>query len=197
MRVLKMSSSEALEVKSRPLESEPNSTESEGGETNSQKAEPNSSGDETKMASPAPGSKPRGRPFAPGKSGNPNGRPKGARNETTLAAEALLEGEAEALTRKLIDKAKEGDISALRFCLERICPPRRDRLVTVEMPEIGSVQEASKAAAAVLAACAAGEISTSEAADLMGLVASYVRLLESCEIEARLRAVEVAAGVSP
>jgi Family of unknown function (DUF5681) len=144
-----------------------------------------------------PASKPRGRPFAAGTSGNPNGRPKGARNKTTIAAEALLEGEAETLTRKLIDKAKEGDISALRFCLERICPPRRDRLVAVDMPEIASVQDAGEAATAVLAACAAGEISTGEAADFMGLVASYIRLLESTQMEARLRAVEAAAGISP
>jgi hypothetical protein len=112
-----------------------------------------------------------------------------ARNKATIAAEALLE-----LNRKIIDKANEGDFGALRFCLDRIWPPKRDRLVTVEMPEIESVQDANKAAAAVLAACAAGEISTGEAADLMGLVASYVRLLESSDIKARLQALETAVG---
>jgi hypothetical protein len=69
-------------------------------------------------------------------------------------------------------------------------------LVTVEIPEIGSIEDASKAAPAVLAACAGGEISTDEAADLMGLIASCVRLLESSEIEARLRALETGAGVA-
>jgi hypothetical protein len=148
------------------------------------------------MPSLPPGAKSRGRPFAPGVSGNPSGRPRGSRNKATLAAEAVLEGEAEILARKLIDKAKEGDISALRFALERICPPQRERLVTVEIPEIKSAQDASKAAAAVVAACAAGDISTGEAADFMGLVASYVRLLEVGEIEARLKAVEDATGIS-
>jgi len=47
----------------------------------------------------------RGRPFAPGQSGNPNGRPKGARNKATIAAEALLDGEAEGLTRKALEMA--------------------------------------------------------------------------------------------
>ena len=37
--------------------------------------------------------KQRGRPFEPGTSGNPNGRPKGSRNKTTVAIEALLDGE--------------------------------------------------------------------------------------------------------
>jgi Family of unknown function (DUF5681) len=191
MRVFEMGDSEGLEVESDPIEIK----STEGG-PNSLGFQPSNLGDEPEMVYSPMGTKPRGRPFAPGKSGNPNGRPKGARNKTTLAAEVLLEGEAETLVRKLIDKAKGGDISALRFCLERICPARRDRLVTVVMPEIGSVQDASKAAAAVLAACAAGEISTGEAADLMGLVASYVRLLEIGDIEARLRAVETASGVS-
>ena len=40
--------------------------------------------------------KQRGRPFEPGTSGNPAGRPKGARNKAAVAMEALLDGEAEA-----------------------------------------------------------------------------------------------------
>src|SRR4051794_36945675 len=44
-------------------------------------------------------SKPRGRPFERGKSANPSGRPKGSRNKTTMAVEALLDGEADTITR--------------------------------------------------------------------------------------------------
>ena len=69
----------------------------------------------------------RGRPFQPGQSGNPHGRPVGSRHRATLAAEALPDGEAEELTRTAINLTKGGDMAALRLCLERICPPRRDR----------------------------------------------------------------------
>ncbi len=38
--------------------------------------------------------KQRGRPFKAGRSGNPEGRPRGSRNNATMAVEALLDGEA-------------------------------------------------------------------------------------------------------
>jgi len=51
------------------------------------------------------GKQQRGVPFKPGRSGNPNGRPAGSRNKATLAIESLLEGEAEALARKVVELA--------------------------------------------------------------------------------------------
>ncbi|MCJ2136438.1 DUF5681 domain-containing protein, partial [Methylobacterium sp. J-026] len=54
-----------------------------------------------------------GRPFGQGQSGNPGGRPKGARNRSTEALETILDGESEALTRKAIEMALEGDTVAL------------------------------------------------------------------------------------
>jgi len=135
----------------------------------------------------------RGRPFERGKSGNPTGRPKGARNKPTRAVEELLDGEAEALTRKAIDKALEGDMAALRICLDRLLPPRRDRLVTFELPTIESASDALKASSAILAACAAGQLSLREAVEFQNLVSSHVRMLESNEFAARLVALEAEA----
>jgi Family of unknown function (DUF5681) len=70
-----------------------------------------------------------GRPFRPGQSGNPSGKRKGARHRATILAEQLLDGEAEGLIRQVIQKAKQGDMIALKLCLDRILPPRRDRAV--------------------------------------------------------------------
>jgi len=136
-------------------------------------------------------SKQRGRPFEPGKSGNPKGRPKGSRNQATLLAEALLDGEAETLTRKLIKKAMDGDLNALRFCLERLVAPRRERRVAFELPrKIETAADAAKASSAVLTECSAGTLSPSEASQVMSLITSHVRVLETSEIESRIAALE-------
>ena len=72
--------------------------------------------------------------------GNP-GRPKGTRHKTTLAIETLLEGEAEILTRKAIEMAKGGDITALRLCPDRIAPARKDRTIAFELPPVSTVAD--------------------------------------------------------
>src|SRR3984957_8256186 len=95
-----------------------------------------------------------GKPFRKGKSGNPNGRPQGSRNATTLALETLLDGQATALTQKAIDLALAGDMAALRICLDRILPPRKDRPVTFTLPPINSAHDAAATVTAVLAAVA-------------------------------------------
>src|SRR5215472_15853542 len=102
--------------------------------------------------------KQRGRPSQKGCSGTPQGRPLGARNAATMIAEQLLDGEVEAITRKVIELAKQGDLTALRLCLERIVPPRRERPVNFTLPEINSVDHATKAMAAITTAVANGEL---------------------------------------
>ncbi|MCW1994815.1 DUF5681 domain-containing protein [Bradyrhizobium diazoefficiens] len=134
--------------------------------------------------------KQRGRPFQKGQSGNPSGRPKGARNATTLALEVLLDGQATALTQKAIDLALTGDMGALRLCLDRIMPPRKDRPVTFTLPEIKSAQDAAAVVSAILAAVASGELTPSDAAEIGKLIDSYVKAFETAELAERLERLE-------
>ncbi len=105
-----------------------------------------------------------------GVSGNPAGKPKGARNRSTLAAEALLDGEAEKLTRKAIDMALAGDVVALKLCMERILPPRKDRLVQFDMPSLESAPDAQGALPALIRAVSEGRITPNEAGTILELV---------------------------
>jgi hypothetical protein len=121
--------------------------------------------------------------------GNP-GKPKGTRHKATQAALALLDGEAEALTRQAVTMALGGDATALRLCLERIAPPRRDAPVTFDLPPMETARDAAKAAGAVLGAVADGDLTPTEGAHIMGLVETYRRTLETSDLEARLRYME-------
>ena len=122
-------------------------------------------------------------------SGNP-GRPRGARHKATQASLALLDGEAEALTRQAVTMALGGDATALRLCLERIAPPRKDAPVTFELPLMQSAADAARAAGAVLDAVAVGDLTPTEGAHIMGLVETYRRTLETSELETRVAALE-------
>src|SRR6476619_165785 len=104
----------------------------------------------------------RGRPFPKGQSGNPAGRPKGSRNATTLALEALLDGQASALTQKAIDVALTGDIPALRLCLDRIVPPRKDSPVAFDLPEMKTLDDTVSAMGAIVKAVGQGDLTPTE-----------------------------------
>ena len=121
--------------------------------------------------------------------GNP-GKPKGARHKATQAALALLEGEAETLSRKAIEVALQGDTVALRLCLERIAPVRKGAPVQFDLPRMQAAADAAKAAGAVLDAVALGDLTPTEGAHIMALVETYRRTLETTELEARVVALE-------
>jgi len=124
-----------------------------------------------------------GRRFEKGRSGNPAGRPPGLRNRATEAAELLLDGEAEALTRKAVELALDGDPSALRLCLERIIAPRRERSIRVALPAIKSAADLADAMAAITAAVAGGEITPGEAIELAQVVETFVRAFATSDYE--------------
>src|ERR1700676_844218 len=128
--------------------------------------------------------------FEKGRSGNPRGRPVGARHKATLAAEALVDNEAERLTRKAIDLALAGDVTALRICLDRILPPRRERPGHFKLPVLRSPADAAAALAAITAAVAAAEITAGEAAELAKLVEAFVKAIEASGLDHGLRGVE-------
>ena len=130
--------------------------------------------------------------FKPGQSGNPAGKPKGTRNATTLALEALLDGQASELTQKAIDVALTGDIPALRLCLDRILPPRKDSPVAFDLPEIKTLNDAVPAMGALVKAVGDGDLTPTEAGELTKMVQAFAKIIETTELEERVRKLEEA-----
>lgn len=96
------------------------------------------------------------------------------------------------MTRQAVNMALEGDTTALRLCLERIAPPRRDAPLTFDLPRMETALDAAKAAGTVLEAVALGDLTPTEGAHVMALVETYRRTLETVEIEIRIAELEKA-----
>ena len=141
-------------------------------------------------ASPRPPGRVRGRPFERGRSGNPAGRRTGSRNQTTMAAAALLAGESEALTRKAVELALVGDPTAMRLCIERVLPACRERAVKFALPPIESAADIAAAMKAVTSALAEGAITPGEAATIAAVVDNFVRAIETSDFDRRLQLME-------
>ncbi|HXH00243.1 MAG TPA: DUF5681 domain-containing protein [Sphingomicrobium sp.] len=128
----------------------------------------------------------RGKPFEPG---NP-GRPTGARHKVTRDVEELLASEHEALTRKAIEKALNGDTVALRLCLDRIAPARKDAPISMALPVVKSIADAVDASAAVMEAVALGDATPDEGGRVMALLTAHKGIMEAGDLEARITALE-------
>ena len=136
----------------------------------------------------------RGKPFPKGKSGNPRGKPKGARHKTTLLAEKLMQDDAENIVNAVLTAARSGDMTAARIVLDRIAPARRDNPVTFALPKIKRPADAVAASAAILAAVAGGRLTPGEALEVSKLIEGFVKALEVAELEQRLNELEERMG---
>ena len=125
-----------------------------------------------------------------GESGNPAGKKPGTRHRTTLAVERLLDGEGEELTRKAIELAKDGDLTALKLCLERICPPRKSRPIAIDLPDVKTSEGVSLAQTSVVQAVGEGDITPEEGQVLSNILESRRKSIETLEHEQRIGELE-------
>lgn len=131
--------------------------------------------------------------FSKGRSGNPAGKAKGTRHGATLAIEALLEGEAERIGRKCVERALEGDATALRLVMERIAPVRKGRPVQFNMPTVTNAADVVMAIGAILGAIADGDLTPDEGQTVAQTLEVKRRALELVELEGRIAVLEAAA----
>jgi hypothetical protein len=110
----------------------------------------------------------------------------------TATLEALLDEQGEALLRTAVERARAGDVGALRMALERLMPPLKDRLVTLPLEQIETVADLLKAIGVVIADVARGKLTPTEGSTLVGMLSAMRSAFETCEMETRLRAIELA-----
>ena len=125
--------------------------------------------------------------FQKGFSGNPKGRPRGSRNKATILAQALFDGNCEAIAEKIIDLAlKKGDLAALKICIDRLVPPLKSRPLSFSLPEIKTARDIVAGHAAVLTAVSHGSLSVEEARAIADLLEAMRRAMDTTELEERL-----------
>jgi hypothetical protein len=135
------------------------------------------------------GAKQEGR-FQKGRSGNPSGKPKGARHKVTVLAEKLMQDDARSIVEAVLKAAKGGDMTAARLVLERIAPVRKGRPVRMDLPAVQTAADVAAAMSALTAAMASGDVTPEEAATVASVFEIRRKALETEEFEQRLMALE-------
>lgn len=130
--------------------------------------------------------------FQKGQSGNPSGKRPGTLNKRSQFIR-LLEDNAENLINKLIELALEGDVQALRFCLERFLPKATtnqyiqldlqglDIQLSKNLPMIGKK---------IIDATASGALSVQDGNQFMQLINAQKEFLAQEELAKRLDEIE-------
>jgi len=125
--------------------------------------------------------------FKPGESGNPDGRPKGAKDKRTQYRE-LFEPHADGLIEKVIEMALAGDTTCLKMCIDRLVSPFRAKDTTVTLDDIeGSLTEKGEK---IINAMGEGELSPSDASSMLSALAAQARIIEIEELEKRVSDLE-------
>lgn len=138
--------------------------------------------------------RPSGKPWKPGESGNPKGRPPGLGEVAKLRA-AIAE-KIPGILAKLVELAELGDVQAARALLDRSMPMLRAESVPVAVAglDTGSLTERGSAA---LTAVGRGEVAPDIGAQIISALAGLVRVKEVEELEMRIAALEIKNEVKP
>lgn len=131
-------------------------------------------------------------PWRKGESGNPAGRPKGARHTALLALDAIGEAGAMDVMAAVVTAAKGGDMRAAEILLRRVWPERKGRPAPLAIPPITTIRDSAAAMGAVVQAVANGELSAEEGAAVAAVIESHRKAIEAGELEARVAALEAA-----
>ena len=92
--------------------------------------------------------------------------------------------------RKMIIQAMQGDRHALRLCMERLMPARRDGFVSLPALRTQTGQDVADACDVLLRAISAGRITPVEAKSVVEILENRRRVIETTELAGRLEKLE-------
>ena len=127
--------------------------------------------------------------FEKGRSGNAKGRPKGITDKRTEYRQ-LFQAKAPDLIKRAIELALEGDLAALRLCIERIAPALKSQDTAVTIPKLGKAESLTDKGDAILKTLGAGQLTPNEASTILAALASQAKLVELTDLERRIVALE-------
>jgi hypothetical protein len=124
--------------------------------------------------------------WQPGESGNPAGKKPGT--GTVAALRASIAEHVPAIVTKLVDQARGGDVGASRLLLERVLPPVKaiEQEAPISLPR-GTLTDQGRA---VMAAAATGELTPTQAAQLLAGLSALAKLVETDDLVKRVQALE-------
>lgn len=128
--------------------------------------------------------------FVKGQSGNPKGKPRGARHAATQISYALMEGNLEEVLATVIERAKSGDMAACKMVLDKVLPNTKDRPIALEMPLINDLNDVGNAQAEILQAVANGSITPNEGERVASIIEARRRSIETIDLEVRISQLE-------
>ncbi len=132
--------------------------------------------------------------FQPGQSGNPAGKPRGARHRAVQALDVLGRNASEEIVLAVIQQAKSGDMRAAELVLRRIWPERKGAPITLDLPAIRTAADCVTAMGIITEAAADGTLSPDEAEGLSKLIDGQRRAIETAELAERIAALEARHG---
>jgi hypothetical protein len=148
----------------------------------------------TEVTNPSASPIPNPGQFKKGQSGNPTGRPRGARNKVTLALAALLHEAGPRIMQEGIDRALDGDSLILRCCIARLAPVPRGRPVELDLAEGSAAGDVLASLTATVRAMAEGTLSPLEASDVAQVVELQRRAIETEDLARRVARLEEASA---
>ena len=138
--------------------------------------------------------KQRGRPWPRGRSGNPAGRPKGARHTALLALDAMGAENARDVLAAVVVAAKGGDMRAADILLRRLWPERKGRPVALDLPPLTNAADLAGALGTIAETVAAGDLSPEEGQAMAAILEVQRKAIETADLERRVAELESRAG---